>query len=129
MLGGGRLSAHRKRPYREVGVWQLPWCLWLKVELAKHRGLTLSFHSGTTLPYVSEDIYSNSLHALSKTVKRSQERILTSAKHKLLITVLFRSLPFNSLDLTRNMLLYGDLESSHIELFKAKNSCYFFLFF
>lgn len=79
----------------------MPWCLWLEGGLAEHRGLTLSSHSGATLPYVREDIYSNSLHALSKTVKRSPERVLTSAKHKLLITVLFRSLPLNSLNLTR----------------------------
>lgn len=93
----GRACPPTERGHTEKWVmWQLPWCLWLKGELAKHRGLTLSSHSGATLPYASEDIYSNSLYALSKTVKRSPEPVLAPAKHKLLITVLFTSLPFNS---------------------------------
>lgn len=69
------------------------------------------------------------IHCMLWAVKRSPEPVLTSAKHKLLITVLFRSLPFNSLDLTRKPAGVWDLECSHMGVFREDSLFLLSLFF
>lgn len=77
-------------------MWQLPLVLVVKGWVFSGQRVYFEFPHWNNIA-LCQDFYSNALYALSKTVKRSPEPILTSAKHKLLIARLFRSLLFLTL--------------------------------